>query len=134
MWAVHILFTFLLGTVCVLLYSTDENHVKHEFIAEVVNTIQEDHEDSTDYYVVYKLQNGNLIDVDVDRKVYGNSNTGDLVKLQLSNYEAGVAARGSTVLWTTVVMILTAMYVWYGTFRLLSDYRKYKKQKYTGYY
>lgn len=135
MWAVHIIFSLMLLFLNVQLHVSDENNVKHEVLAEIVNTIQENHEESTDYFVVYKLQNGNLIDIETNRKVYGTSNKGDIVKLHLSNYDSGVAERGSTVFWSIVIMILSCVYVWIVTFKLLTDYRKYKKLKYDiGYY
>lgn len=133
LWAIHIIFSIMLFIVNVQIHKSDENHIKHEVLAEVVNTIQENHEERTDYYVVYKLSNGNLVDIETNRTVYGTSNKGDIVKLQLSNYESGVAERGSTVFWSMVVMILSATYVWYVTFKLLSVRRKYNK-KYMGYY
>lgn len=133
LWAVHIIFSIMLFVVNVQLYKSDENHTKHEVLAEVVNTIQENHEERTDYYVVYKLSNGNLVDVETNRTVYGTSNKGDIVKLQLSNYDSGVSERGTTVAVQFMIVLLSSVYLWYVTFKLLCVRRKYK-EKYTGYY
>lgn len=133
LWAVHIVFSLMLFVVNVQIHKSDENHVKHEVLAEVVNTIQENREERTDYYVVYKLYNGNLVDIETNRTVYGTSNKGDIVKLHLSNYDSGVAERGTTVVVQFMIVILSALYVWYATFKLLSVRRKYNK-KYMGYY
>lgn len=115
----YIAFSIFIMFLTIEYIKSDENMYKSKINATVLSMIKEDHEINSKYYGVYKLENGNIINLSVNRNVYGSTKEGDNVSLVLNKYESGEAQKQITRLIVEVfLMLLSAFLVVKGLSRL----------------
>lgn len=134
LWVVHILLAVILIFGTVKFMQLDPNNEQRQIDVTVVNTIQENNEDSTSYYGVFKLPNGKMISRKINRVTYASVAAGDEGTLNLSRYDTGEADRDPARTTVELLMILgTFLYALFGSLKLLSYKEKFNKNKYDYY-
>lgn len=127
MWIAHIIVCCAFILVTVKIIQSDPNNERRQVDVTVVNTIQENNEDSTSYYGVFELPNGKIISRKINRVIYGSVKSGEEGTLNLNRYDTGEAERDPVrTTGEILLMLLCFLYAFIGTLRLQSYIRKMK--------
>jgi len=127
MWIAHIIVCCAFILVTVKIIQSDPNNETRQVDVTVVNTIQENNEDSTSYYGVFELPNGKIISRKINRVIYGSVKAGEEGTLNLNRYDTGEAERDPVrTTGEILLMLLCFLYAFIGTLRLQSYIRKMK--------
>jgi len=127
MWIAHIIVCCVFILVTVKIIQSDPNNETRQVDVTVVNTIQENNEDSTSYYGVFELPNGKIISRKINRVIYGSVKAGEEGTLNLNRYDTGEAERDPVrTTGEILLMLLCFLYAFIGTLRLQSYIRKMK--------
>ena len=106
LWVGHIILVLLLILGTAKFIQSDPNKKLTTIDVTVVNTIQENNEDSTSYYGVFELPNGKMISRKINRVTYGSTSAGDTGTLNLNRYDTGEAERDIPRTIVEVLMLL----------------------------
>jgi len=127
MWIAHIIVCCVFILVTVKIIQSDPNNETRQVDVTIVNTIQENNEDSTSYYGVFELPNGKIISRKINRVIYGSVKAGEEGTLNLNRYDTGEAERDPVrTTGEILLMLLCFLYAFIGTLRLQSYIRKMK--------
>ncbi len=130
LWIIHVITVLWLMFACVLYMKSDPNGQASPTEVKVLNTIKEDNENSTSYYIVIQLSNGKIIEKQINRITYGATVVGDTGTMNLSKYDTGEADSYNIRKLSELLLLLFVFgYAVYG-FIWLSNQRDKKEKRY----